>query len=118
MANHYVLHGNGIQIDYTIGGNPGFTALSFTEGGVTTNFTSTQVTTDATGLGTLVSVAVVQSVDTAVPGSASFCPRFRSRSARWYRWQPSAYSKCSVVRTAFRTAPTGSACTCTARRRR
>ena len=27
MANKYVLQGNGIQVDYTIGGNPGFTAL-------------------------------------------------------------------------------------------
>lgn len=74
MANHYVLHGDGIQIDYTIGGNPGFTALSFTEGGVTTNFTSTQVTTDATGLGTLVSVAVVQSVDTGGTRFGFFLP--------------------------------------------
>lgn len=74
MANHYVLHGDGIQIDYTIGGNPGFTALSFTEGGTTKNFTASQVTTDATGLGTLVSVAVVTSVDTGGTRFGFFLP--------------------------------------------
>ena len=74
MANHYVLHGNGIQIDYTIGGNPGFTALSFTEGGTTKNFTAPQVTTDATSLGTLVSVALVTSVDTGGTRFGFFLP--------------------------------------------
>lgn len=74
MANHYVLHGNGIQIDYTIGGNPGFTALSFTEGGTTKNFTATQVTTDATSLGTLVSVALVTSIDTGGTRFGFFLP--------------------------------------------
>lgn len=98
MANHYVLHGAGIQIDYTVGGNPGFTALSYTEGGTTTNFTASQVTTDTTGLGTLVSVALVKSVDTG--GT---------------RWQLSAYSRCSAVRIACRTArQRGSACICAA----
>ncbi|HTI83089.1 MAG TPA: hypothetical protein VL614_21770 [Acetobacteraceae bacterium] len=74
MANHYVLHGDGIQIVYTVGGNPGFTALSFTEGSDTTNFTASQVTTDTTGLGTLVSVALVQSVDTGGTRFGFFLP--------------------------------------------
>jgi hypothetical protein len=64
MANKYLLQGNGVQIDYTIGGNPGFTALTYTEGGNTKNFTPAQITTDHTGLGTLVSVPLVQSIDT------------------------------------------------------
>ena len=74
MANHYVLHGNGVHILYTIGGNPGFTALSFTEGGTTTNFTANQVTTDTTGLGTLVSVPLVQSVDNGGTRFGFFLP--------------------------------------------
>lgn len=74
MANHYVLHGAGIQIDYTVGGNPGFTALSYTEGGTTTNFTASQVTTDTTGLGILVSVALVKSVDTGGTRFGFFLP--------------------------------------------
>ncbi len=74
MANKYVLQGNGIQVDYTIGGNPGFTALTFTEGGTTKNFTPAQVTTDQTGLGTLVSVALVTSIDTGGTRFGFFLP--------------------------------------------
>ena len=90
MANKYVLSGNGIQIDYTIGGNPGFTALTFTEGGTTKNFNPGQITTDNTGLGTLVSVALVQTVDTGAPASASSCPKCRRRSDKRCRSQQSA----------------------------
>ena len=74
MANKYVLQGNGIQVDYTIGGNPGFTALTFTEGGTTKSFTPAQVTTDQTGLGTLVSVALVTSIDTGGTRFGFFLP--------------------------------------------
>jgi len=78
MANKYVLHGNGIQIDYTIGGNPGFTALSFTEGGMTKNFKPTEITTDYTGLGTLVSVAIVRSIDTGGTRFGFFLPEVQT----------------------------------------
>jgi hypothetical protein len=78
MANHYVLNGNGIQIDYTIGGNPGFTALTFTEGGTTRNFTPSQVTTDVTGLGTLVSVALVQTIDAGGTRFGFFLPEVQT----------------------------------------
>jgi hypothetical protein len=74
MANKYVLHGNGIQIDYTIGGNPGFTALTFTEGTTHKTFTPAQITTDQTGLGTLVSVPLVISVDTGGTRFGVFLP--------------------------------------------
>ena len=74
MANKYVLQGNGIQVDYTIGGNPGFTALTFTEGATHKTFTPAQITTDQTGLGTLVSVALVQSIDTGGTRFGFFLP--------------------------------------------
>lgn len=74
MANKYVLSGNGIQIDYTIGGNPGFTALTFTEGSTTRHFTPAQIITDQTGLGTLVSVPLVPSVDTGGTRFGFFLP--------------------------------------------
>lgn len=63
MANKYVLTGNGIEVDYTIGANPSFPALTFKEGSTTKTFTPAQITTDQTGLGTMVSVALVQSID-------------------------------------------------------
>jgi hypothetical protein len=63
MANKYVLHGGGIEVTYILGGNPTFPSLTFTEGATHKTFTPAQITTDTTGLGTLVSVALVQSVD-------------------------------------------------------
>jgi hypothetical protein len=75
MANRYVLQGNGVEVDYTIGGNPGFTALSFTEGGNTRNFTPAQITTDNTSVGTLVSVALVQTIDAGGTRFGFFLPQ-------------------------------------------
>lgn len=74
MANKYVLQGNGIQIEYTIGANPGFTALTYTEGGTTKDFKPAQITTDNTGIGTLVSVALVQTIDTGGKRFGFFLP--------------------------------------------
>ena len=75
MANRYLLHGNGIQVEYTIGGNPGFTALSFTEGAHHTRTSRRhRSTTDQTGLGTLVSVSIVQSIDTGGTRFGFFLP--------------------------------------------
>jgi hypothetical protein len=75
MANKYVLSGNGIEVDYTIGGNPGFTALVFKEGANTKTFTPAQITTDHTGLGTLVSVPLVQTIDTGGSRFGFFLPQ-------------------------------------------
>ena len=74
MANKYLLSGNGIQIDYTIGGNPSFTALSFTENGTTKTFKPAEITTDHTGLGTLVSVSLVRTIDTGGTRFGFFLP--------------------------------------------
>ena len=120
MANKYVLHGNGIQVDYTIGGNPGFTALTFTEGGTTKNFTPAQITTDQTGLGTLVSVALALTVDTGGTRFGFFLPD-GAGGARTERAgdDDRRVRECSAVRTASRIVRRpGSACICTARRRR
>ena len=82
MANKYVLQGNGIQIDYTIGGNPGFTALTFTEGGTHKNFTPAQVTTDHTGLARWSRWRWCSRSTPAARGSAFSCPTCRWRSDR------------------------------------
>jgi hypothetical protein len=74
MANKYVLHGDGIQVTYTIGGNPSFTALTFDEGATHKKFTPAQITTDMTGLGTMVSVALVQTIDTGGTRFGFFLP--------------------------------------------
>jgi hypothetical protein len=65
MANRFLLRSYDLQVEYNVGGNPGFTALSFTEGGNDpVNFKADQVTTASTELGELVSVPVRQTVDT------------------------------------------------------
>jgi hypothetical protein len=74
MANKFVLTGNGIEVDYTIGGTPGLTALTFKEGTTTKTFTAAQVTTDQTGVGTLVSVSIVTSIDTGGTRFGFFLP--------------------------------------------
>jgi hypothetical protein len=64
MANKFALRHDEIEIDYTIGMNPGFTALVYRHGGETLSFKPAEITTDNTALGTLVSVPVVRTVDT------------------------------------------------------
>ena len=74
MANKYVLSGNGIEVTYTIGGNPSFTALTFKEGAITKMFKPAQITTDHTGLGTLVSVPLLLTPDTGGSRFGFFLP--------------------------------------------
>jgi hypothetical protein len=75
MANKYLLSGHGIEVDYTIGSNPGFTALVFKEGANVKTFTPAQVRTDQTGLGTLVSVPLATSIDTGGSRFGFFLPQ-------------------------------------------
>jgi hypothetical protein len=74
MANKFVLTGNGISVEYTIGANPAFTALTFTEGGTTDSFKPAQITTDQTALGAFVSVPLRTSVDTGGTRFGFFLP--------------------------------------------
>jgi hypothetical protein len=74
VANKYALTGQGIEIDYTIGINPAFTALTFKEGGNVKTFTPAQITTDHTGLGTLVSVPLLETIDTGGRRFGFFLP--------------------------------------------
>ena len=73
-ANKYVLTGQGISIDYTLGGNPSFVALSLDDNGVLKSFTPAEITTAQTALGTLVSVPVRQTIDTGGTVFGFFLP--------------------------------------------
>ena len=53
-ANHFVLKGSGVEVDYTIGANPGFTALTYKSGAVHKQYKPAQIQTDNTGLGDMV----------------------------------------------------------------
>jgi hypothetical protein len=63
MANKFVLKHREIEVDYTMGLNPVFVALIY-RGSQTMSFTTAEITTIDTALGTLVSVPLVKSVDT------------------------------------------------------
>ena len=63
-ANKFVLKHHHIEVDYTIGITPGLPALTYKDGSNVKTFTSAEITTDNTGLGSLVSVSLVKSIDT------------------------------------------------------
>jgi hypothetical protein len=73
-ANHFVLKGSGVEVDYTIGANPSFTALTYKAGSVDKQYKPAQIETDNTGLGDMVSVALVLSIDTGGERFGVFLP--------------------------------------------
>ena len=73
-ANKFVLKHHHIEVDYTIGITPGPPALVYKDGANVTNFTAAEITTDQTGLGSLVSVSLVTSIDTGGERFGFFLP--------------------------------------------
>jgi hypothetical protein len=64
-ANHFVLRHHHIEVEYTVGITPGLPALTYHDGNSSAmSFTDAEITTDETGLGTLVSVSLLKTVDT------------------------------------------------------
>ncbi|SEL24005.1 hypothetical protein [Nitrosovibrio tenuis] len=60
MANQFELRGHHIEVHYTIGGNPGFTALTYKDEFISRAFKPGDIHTDHTALGSLVSVRLVE----------------------------------------------------------
>ena len=73
-ANKFVLKHHHIEVDYTIGITPGLPALVYKDGPNVTNFQADQITTDETGLGSLVSVSLAESIDTGGERFGFFLP--------------------------------------------
>ena len=73
-ANKFVLKGSGVEVDYTIGANPAFPALVYTDGAFQKKFNPNQILTDDTGLGELVSVALISTIDTGGERFGFFLP--------------------------------------------
>ena len=82
MANKLVLKGSGIEVQYTIGGNPSLPALTFKEGAVHKSFTPAQIKTDDTSLGQLVSVPLTESIDVGGSRFGFFLPAVQVASGR------------------------------------
>ena len=75
-ANKFVLKHHQVEVDYTLGATPGIPALVYQDGNsAPKSFTSAEITTDQTGLGTLVSVALVTSIDTGGERFGFFLPQ-------------------------------------------
>ena len=73
-ANKFVLKGSGVEVDYTIGGNPSFTALTYKAGGTVKTFKPAAIETDSTGLGTMVSVPLIETIDVGGERFGFFLP--------------------------------------------
>jgi hypothetical protein len=73
-ANHFVLKGSGVEVDYTIGANPSFTALTYKAGSIVKQFKPAEITTENTSLGQMVSVALVMTIDTGGERFGFFLP--------------------------------------------
>jgi hypothetical protein len=64
-ANHFVLRHDDVEVDYTVGITPGLPALTYRDGSSPViSFTDAEITTETTAMGTLVSVALLKTVDT------------------------------------------------------
>jgi len=73
-ANKFVLKGSGVEVDYTIGANPALPALTYKAGSTVKQFKPTEIETDTTGLGQMVSVALVLTIDTGGERFGFFLP--------------------------------------------
>lgn len=73
-ANKFVLKGSGVEVDYTVGANPAFPALVNKDGAFQKTFKPNQIVSENTGLGELVSVPLVLSIDTGGERFGFFLP--------------------------------------------
>ncbi len=63
-ANRYTLKHHDVEVQYDVDITPGIPALTYTDSSGQRSFRDGQITTEATTLGTLVSVALRESIDT------------------------------------------------------
>jgi len=63
-ANKFVLKGPGVQVDYTIGANPSLPAPVYKAGAFHKSFKANEIVSEDTGLGRMVSAALILTVDT------------------------------------------------------
>lgn len=81
-ANKFVLKHHKIEIHYTLGITPGLPALIYKDGPEEKTFKSTEITTDETALGSLVSVPLLRTIDTGGEMFGFFLPRLEVPSGQ------------------------------------
>jgi hypothetical protein len=104
-ANKFVLKGSSVVVEYTIGANPSFPALTYTSGAFHKSFKPDAIKTDDTGLGELVSVALLLSIDAGGERFGFFLPFIdvpSGQTAIFTLWE---FTKRSAGRTLFRIGP-------------
>jgi hypothetical protein len=62
-AKKFKMSALGVEVDYTIGGDPVFPALTYKSGALLKSFKANEISSENTGLGTIVSFALIQSID-------------------------------------------------------
>jgi hypothetical protein len=73
-ANKFVLKGSGVEVDYTVGASSAIPALVYTAGAFQKKFKPNEVLSEDTGLGRLVSVALLLTVDAGGERFGFFLP--------------------------------------------
>lgn len=81
-ANKFVLKAHGVEVDYTVGITPGLVALTYKSGAFHRSFTSNQIMVEDTGLGKLVSVPLLLSIDTGGQRFGFFLPFIEVQSGQ------------------------------------
>jgi len=81
-ANKFVLKHRQIEVDYTLGITPGLVALTYKDGPEVKTFKTTEVTTNQTALGTLVSVPLLKTIDTGGQMFGFFLPQIEVPSGQ------------------------------------
>jgi hypothetical protein len=73
-ANKFILKGAGVDVSYTIGITPGLPEMIYKDGAFEREFTAREILSNDTGLGELVSVALILTVDTGGQRFGFFLP--------------------------------------------
>jgi hypothetical protein len=76
MANKFTLKGHGVEVDYTIGANPSFPALTYKNATTSKSFQPSAIHTDHTDLGDLVTVPLEVTTDAGGTTFSFFLPTF------------------------------------------
>jgi hypothetical protein len=73
-ANKFILKGSGVEVDYTVGATPSIPALVYKAGAFQKSFLPAQILVENTGLGQMVSVSLISSIDTGGERFGFFLP--------------------------------------------
>jgi hypothetical protein len=74
MTLQFILKGHQIEVKYTTGITPGLVALTYKDGSASHDFKTDEISTEKTRLGSLISIALIKSVDSGGADFGFFLP--------------------------------------------